>query len=134
MHSRCASLPWTTIKINTMKFDDYVLWTLGVALVLLIAYFLGTTLFKQFRQEADYESRQFHGRLIGLEDVGRGQYLLTIKQEHGDTLAYYLPIKWFIKKNNIQTNDSVSKGQNAYAMRFFKKQNGEYVNCCVYGI
>src|SRR5579872_5152282 len=101
--------------MNQTKFDDYVMWTLGGALILLITSFLGMSLFKQFRQEADYESREFHGRLLDLRDVGRGEYLLVIHQDRGDTLSYFLHVKQFIEENNIQANDSVSKGPNTYA-------------------
>ncbi|MBS1508655.1 MAG: hypothetical protein JSS79_18615 [Bacteroidetes bacterium] len=108
-----------------------MLWFLGGVLVLSVAFLFVTTLFKQLKLEADYESRAFHGRLVGLQYTGRDQYVLTIKQDNGDTLSYPLHITWFIKENNIQVNDSLSKGSDTYAMRFYKKQNGVYVSFVV---
>lgn len=123
-----------SIAMKNSAFDNYVLWILGGSLGLCLILMCGISLFRQWRQELDFEQRPIHGRLKLLKDIGRGDYLLTIEQENGDTLTYDLPISWFIEENNIQPNDSISKGSNSYATRFYKKQSGKYLSCCVYGI
>ena len=114
-----------------IDFDTTVLIVLGSVIVL---FFLGWTVIsfvKGETQTRDFIEREIGGILVGLDNSGKGEYNLTIRQHKTrQEIKYYLFLSPFIEENNIQVNDSISKVANGHTINFYKKQNGTYEKCC----
>ena len=118
---------------TTDKFDTYVLKILIGFVIIVAVGIIGKTLYRQFSEEIDYESRQINGTILKLDSVGRGQYRVTIKQfDKPDTLEYTLHLSRLIEKYNIQPNDSITKRAKTYDATFYKKKDNKYIKCCEY--
>jgi hypothetical protein len=83
------------------------------------------------KREDDLIKREISGVLIKVKDLNRGSYSILIKENKtGTELEYDLHMSRFIKENNIQVNDSISKEGGSHTLNFFKKKNGIYEKCC----
>lgn len=100
-------------------------------LVLFISLIIQSRL--QFdRQENEFVKNKMNEILVEVKDLGRGNCSFKIREHHTkNILAYKLSISWFIKKNDIQVNDSISKDENDNNIIFYKKKNGIFQKCCV---
>jgi hypothetical protein len=115
-------------KINK---DYLILVGLGTIIVAFFLYWVITSLVKRESQTNDFIEREIGGILENVKYDGRAEYSLTIRQHKtGEKLKYYLFLSPFIKENNIQTNDSISKEANGHTINFYKKKNGTFYKCC----
>lgn len=79
-------------------------------------------------QEREYIKRELSGPLIKLQDIQHGQFYLYIADyKTKDTVRYALRISKFLRENNIQKGDSISKEAESHTTWFYKKEKGSYV-------
>jgi hypothetical protein len=89
------------------------------------------SLYKRDRQAADFIRREINGVLIKVRDDHHGEYTIAIRQSGSNQiLEYYLFISSFVRNNNIQESDSISKLANGHTINFYKKKNGKFHKCC----
>lgn len=111
--------------------DKYILIGLVSIVIAFLIYWTISSFVNRETQTNDFIKKEVGGLLVNIKDEGKGEYTLTIKQHKtGEILEYYLFLSPFIKKNNIQINDSISKDANEHTIKFYKKKNGSFYKCC----
>src|SRR5687767_8415090 len=116
------SLNWRKLDLNTYILTGLI----AIGLIALFSWIIFSAI-DRAEQEDDLIKREISGILITVKDLQRGNYILRIKQhETGEELEYHLQISRFMKENNIQVNDSISKDANSHTLNFFKKKHGIY--------
>lgn len=117
-------------EILADKTNRMFLYTFGF-FVLTMFVWAFVSAYRRDSQAADFLKREINGVLIKIEDITHGEYTLTIRQnETNEILEYYLYISKFVRDNNIQELDSISKPANAHTIDFYKKRDGKYYKCC----
>ena len=117
-------------EILSDRTNRMVLYAFGVFVLAMIVWGL-ISAFRRDSQAADFVKREIHGVLIKIHNNSHGECTITIRQ-HGanEILEYYLFISKFVRENNIQVLDSISKSANGHTVYFFKKKQGKYYKCC----
>lgn len=77
-------------------------------------------------------SREINGIITDSKDESRGSAYLEVKTENDTYQMHSLPLSRRIKINNIQLGDSISKEANSNIMIFYKRKNGEFLECFKY--
>ena len=110
-----------------VKRPIYALAILASMIAIVMIIRLVKKRFEFFQQEQAFIEKEIHGVIIKISDSQRGEYSLQIKESAtGSLVQYSLSISDFLKENNIQINDSLSKGPNSHDVLFYKHQNGSY--------
>jgi hypothetical protein len=76
-------------------------------------------------KEKDFIKRELSGPLVKLEDIHHDQFYLYIRDNKThNVVRYALYISKFIRENNIQVGDSISKEAGDHTIWFYKKKDG----------
>lgn len=115
------------LKDRTNRLFLYVFGLIFLAMIIWVF----VSVYKRDSQSADFIKREIHGVLTKIHDDTHGEYTITIRQ-HGtnEILEYYLFISKFVRENNIQVLDSISKPANGHTIDFYKKKDGKFYKCC----
>jgi hypothetical protein len=121
-----SSIEWS--KLDRNSYIQIGLFAIGVISMLTWAIVSGVD---RSNQENDLIKREISGILVTVKDLQHGDYTIRIKQHNtGKEMEYYLQISRFIKENNIQVNDSISKEANSHTLNFYRKKDGIYEKYC----
>lgn len=117
--------------VNLPRKYNIILFSLWAGCIISAIIFFSYKYYTWQGELAAFRAREIRGKIIGLQDLERGSYMVEIYDTITRAKASIdLPVATIIKEHGIRVGDFASKDANSEVMIIYQRQNGLYKKCC----